>query len=195
MAINKKIVYVFLFEGYSDWEISYLLPELNKSPMYELRTFSPDGDSVASMGGLRVQVDQAMQEVDQSNMAMLVLPGGDAWEEEQLREIIPLVEETHRQGIPVAAICGATTLLAFMGLLNDIEHTSNGKDYLKAIVPRYRGAIHYLEQGVVNSNNIITASGIAPIDFAREIFRELSLFDESNIEKWYQLFKNGVWIE
>jgi hypothetical protein len=44
----------------------------------------------------------------------------------------------------------------------------------------------------VADENIITATGVAPIEFAREIFRAIELYDEENLEKWFQLFKNGV---
>jgi hypothetical protein len=41
--------------------------------------------------------------------------------------------------------------------------------------------------------NIFTASGIAPVEFAREIFIRLEIYEPAMVEKWYQLFKNGVW--
>jgi transcriptional regulator GlxA family with amidase domain len=78
--MNKKTVYLFLFNGYSDWEISYVTPELSKSTQYQLKTFSTDGKPVISAGGLRVQPDLSLEEVTVENMAMLVLPGGEAWE-------------------------------------------------------------------------------------------------------------------
>jgi len=42
-------------------------------------------------------------------------------------------------------------------------------------------------------SNIITANRIAPIEFAREVFRMVNLYNEENLEKWFQLFKNGIW--
>jgi len=36
----KKGIYVFLFDGYSDWEISYLTPEINKREEFNLVHFS-----------------------------------------------------------------------------------------------------------------------------------------------------------
>ena len=42
-----KKVYIFLFEGYSDWEISYLTPEINRSENFELVFFSIDGKPVS----------------------------------------------------------------------------------------------------------------------------------------------------
>jgi len=53
---NKKII-VFLFNGFSDWEIAYLTPEIRKSEEFDLVYFSADGSSVSSMGGLRILPD------------------------------------------------------------------------------------------------------------------------------------------
>lgn len=32
----KKNIYMFLFDGYSDWEISYLTPEITKDERFDL---------------------------------------------------------------------------------------------------------------------------------------------------------------
>jgi hypothetical protein len=50
-----------------------------------------------------------------------------------------------------------------------------------------------VEEPAVTDKNIITATGTAPVEFAREIFKMLSLMDETKIEEWFQLFKNGIW--
>ncbi|PWT94927.1 MAG: glutamine amidotransferase [Bacteroidetes bacterium] len=192
--MSKKSVYVFLFDGFSDWELGYVMPELRKSRLYDLKTFSFDGNSIVSMGGFSIQPDISMGRVDISDMAMLILPGGDAWEEHALGKIVPLVQQVNGANIPIAAICGATVIIADMGFLNDIAHTSNAREYLKAVAPAYKGENNYSESRAVNQANIITASGIAPIEFAREIFKELKLYEDQAIESWYQLFRNGIWI-
>ena len=192
--MSRKSVYVFLFDGFSDWELGYVMPELRKSRLYDLRTFSFEGSGIVSMGGFSIQPDLSMGAVEVSEMAMLILPGGDSWEEHALGKIIPLVQQVYDAEISIAAICGATVIMAEMGLLNDIDHTSNAREYLKAIAAGYKGENNYSESRAVNQGNIITASGIAPVEFAREIFKELKLYEEQAIESWYQLFRNGIWI-
>ncbi|MFI5153116.1 MAG: DJ-1/PfpI family protein [Chitinophagales bacterium] len=197
---NKK-VYIFIFDGFADWEIAYATPQLKKCKKYDLATVSLNGENVMSMGGLRVISDYKIADIDYENTAMLILPGGDAWERKELREIIPVIEKLNQKQIPIAAICAATTLLGDMKLLDSIEHTSNSKAYLKGISAQYEGEAKYGGQDgysnptAIRDHHIITASGIASIEFAREIFRVLELFDELTIEKWYQLFKHGVWKE
>ena|SRR5436190_11003653 len=151
------------------------------------------------MGGLDVVCTRKLSDIDFDNTAMLILPGGDAWERKELQEIIPIVEKCIQKQIPIAAICAATTLLAEMKLLDSIKHTSNAKSYLVKFAPHYNGQESYVGQDgfsdptAVADGNIITSSGLASVEFAREIFQLLKVYDARTIEKWYQLFKNGVW--
>ena len=193
--MNKKNVYIFIFDGYSDWEISYVAPEIMNSGKYGIKTFSLNGKKVQSMGGLNVLPDFAFTEFDIADIAILILPGGKAWEERTLNEIIPFVKSVKDAGITIAAICGATLFLADNGFLDDINHTSNAREYLQTMSVGYKGKDKYQEALAVTDDNIITASGVAPIEFAREIFLKLEIYEPAMVEKWYQLFKNGIWVE
>ena len=94
-------------------------------------------------------------------------------------------------GVPVAAICGATIAVARAGLLDDRAHTSNDPDYLASHAAEYRGARHYVEALAVRDRGVITASGVGPIEFAREIFDELDVLSEADRSVWFYLFKHG----
>jgi hypothetical protein len=85
--------------------------------------------------------------------------------------------------------------LGRLGFLDNRYHTSNDLHYLKSIVASYKGDKYYKNELAVLDKNIITACGIAPIEFAKEVFFDIDLYPENHIEKWYQLFKNGVWDE
>ncbi len=89
---NKK-VYIFLFEGFADWEISYATPHIRKDKKYDLVTTSLSGENVKSMGGLEIIPNCKLSDLDYKNIAMFILPGGDAWEKKELREIIPVIEK------------------------------------------------------------------------------------------------------
>jgi len=43
--------------------------------------------------------------------------------------------------------------------------------------------------------NVLIWFIIAPIEFAVEIFKKIELKPDDEIEKWFQLFKNGIWSE
>lgn len=190
-----KKVCVYLFDGFSDWEIAYLTPEINKSEQFSLVYFSKDGNPVKSMGGLEVKPNLPLSELKSEEIDLLVLPGGTAWEKREITIIDNLVKELIENKKSIAAICGATFFLGQLGILNNLYHTSNDLGYLKAVVPEYNGQENYQNKLAVTDKNIITANGIAPIEFATEIFRVIKLKSETEIEKWFQLFKNGIWSE
>jgi putative intracellular protease/amidase len=191
----KKRIFVFLFDGFSDWEISYLTPEINKSEQFDLVYFSKNGNLITSMGGLQITPTTSLNELKFEDVDMLILPGGDAWEKGENAEIEKLTKDIFEKRKPIAAICAATTYLGQLGLLNDLKHTSNDLNYLKGIAPKYCGDENYQNSLALTDKNIITANGIAPIEFAREIFKTIGLYSDDNIEKWFQLFKNGIWSE
>jgi putative intracellular protease/amidase len=192
--MNKK-VYTFLFNGFSDWEISYLTPEINKSEKFEIVYFSKDGNPVVSMGGLKIIPDISLAEVEVNDIDLLILPGGVAWEKGENNELIQFTKSVFEKGKLIAAICAATTYLGQLGILDKVKHTSNDLNYLKAVAPQYSGESNYVNSPAVSDKNIITANGIATIEFAKEIFEKIFLFEKSDIEKWFQLFKNGIWSE
>ena len=90
---------LFLFEGFSDWEVAYLTPEINKSAKHDLYTFTLDGQPVRSAGGLRVSPDHGLSAIRNEKIDLLVLPGGEAWEQNLLSEIAPLVAAVSQRGM------------------------------------------------------------------------------------------------
>ena len=86
----------------------------------------------------------------------------------------------------MAAICGATGGLAAAGLLDDRKHTSNAPEFLAAT--GYAGAGNYVDAPAVTDGNLITASGVTPVEFAREILAKLDLHAPEVIASWYKLY-------
>ena len=191
----KKKIFVFLFNGFSDWEIAYLSPEIKKNDAFDLIYFSQNGNVVRSMGGLTVLPDISMKEINLSEVEMLILPGGTAWEKDENDFIDTMVENVFTSGKTIAAICAATVYLGKIGFLNHLNHTSNDLYYLQGMAPEYSGGDFYVKSKAVTDKNMITANGTAPIEFSYEIFKALKLFSDDDIEKWFQLFKHGIWSE
>jgi putative intracellular protease/amidase len=198
MKSRQKNCIVFLFDGFSDWEISYATVGITKSRGFKLKTMSFNLEPVTSMGGLTVVPDTDFQpetdlaDIDASNTAILILPGGTAWEHRRNEAISPLVAHCLLQGIPVAAICGATVFLADAGLLNRTAHTSNDVAYLEWISKTYTGRAHYLSEQVVSAGNLITAGATAPVEFAREIFARLDIDQERDVADWFGYFRKQL---
>ncbi|MEC4112636.1 DJ-1/PfpI family protein [Myroides pelagicus] len=190
----KQTICIYLFEGFSDWEISFLTPELKKLDQWKVEFVTDDGKEVTSMGGLRVIPTKPIHAIDFSNVVLLIVPGGKLWESELAKQtqLFTIIDGLKGDQCMIAGICGATVLLAQKGLLNDNMHTSNDLNYLQAMVSEYRGADLYLNQNAVVDHNIITANGISPIEFTREILLVLNV-NKEYVEQWFQLFKYGIW--
>lgn len=121
---------------------------------------------------------------------MLILPGAFTWEQGEHAAAVEKARELLSVGVPVAAICGATAGLARQGLLDECPHTSNALEYL-ATIPGYAGQGQYVDEPAVRAGDLITASGTAPVDFARLIFERLELYAPSVLDAWYALYKTG----
>jgi putative intracellular protease/amidase len=185
-------VHVLVFEGFADWEPAYALAELRRSGGLDVVTLGFTDAPVRSMGGLRVVPDRAIAGLDIAAVRLLLLPGGDMWEGTYPRgDLDPLLTELHAGGVPIAAICGATLALARAGLLNDRTHTSNEPAYLTSMATEYAGGGRYVDTLAVRDRGVITASGLGPTEFAREIFEELEVFTAEERPVWYHLFKHG----
>ncbi|MHC1726045.1 MAG: type 1 glutamine amidotransferase family protein [Syntrophobacteraceae bacterium] len=193
--MNHREVHLFVFDTLSDWEPGYAAAGIN-NPQFQInpgshriRTVALSEDSVLTMGGIRIEPDLALEMISPENSAMLILPGGIAWDMGQNMEAVEVAGAFLDSGVTVAAICGATAGLARGGLLDRRRHTSNAKEYLAAT--GYGGTEFYQDAPAVTDTNLITASGIAPVDFAYHIFRSLGLYTPEVLVAWYGLFKTG----
>jgi len=99
-----------------------------------------------------------------------------------------MVRELLDHGTIVAAICGATLGLANAGLLDNRPHTSNDPAALNMFCPHYRGERHYVNEPAVTDGNLITASGLAPVEFAFHVFRKLDVMTPATLSAWHGLF-------
>lgn len=185
-------VHVLVFEGFADWEPAYALAELRRSGGLDVVSLGFTDAPVRSMGGLRVVPDRAIAALDVAAVRLLLLPGGDMWEGAYPRaDLDGLLTELDVRGVPIAAICGATLALARAGLLNDRAHTSNEQAYLTSLASEYAGGGRYVDELAVRDRHVITASGLGPTEFAREVFEELEVFTAEERPVWYHLFKHG----
>ena len=189
---DSRAVHVLVFDGFADWEPSYALAELRRWGKRAVVAIGFDERAVTSMGGLRVMPDRKLSDVRAADVELLILPGGDLWEGEYARaELEALLAALVAAAVPVAAICGATLAVARAGLLNNRRHTSNMLGYLREHVAEYGGVALYEPALAVSDRGIITASGLGPVDFARAIFKELGIFNASDEQLWYDMFKHG----
>jgi putative intracellular protease/amidase len=187
-----KAVYFLVVPGFADWEPAHALAELRRHGGYRVEVVGLTSEPVESMGGLRVQPGRSIADIDLADVAVFILPGGDRWESAELEpELVALLRELDSADIPLAAICGATVAIARAGLLRGRRHTSNGRAYLRDHVPGYAGGPEYVEAPAVRDRGLITASGLADVEFAAELFNELEVLSESDRAVWTDMFRNG----
>jgi putative intracellular protease/amidase len=188
----KATVHLLVFDGLADWEPAHALCELRRSGKFDGLTAGFTRQTITTMAGLKVVPDLMLDEVKPEDSALLVLPGGDMWQEQSQPAVESLLRRFHEQEVPIAAICGATLEIARAGLTRGIRHTSNALSYLKAMVPDYRDEAFYVDELAISDQAIVTASGLGSVEFAREIFRLVKLYDDANLRSWYEMFKNGL---
>ena len=103
-----------------------------------------------------------------------------------------ILRQFHKAAVPVAAICAATLEIARARLTRGVRHTSNGKQYLKAMVPDYADEDFYVELLAVGDKGVITASGLGSVEFGREIIKQLELYSDKDTALWFDMFKHGI---
>jgi len=188
----EKAVYLLVVAGFADWEPAHAVAELRRHGHYRVEVVGLTHDPVRSMGGLDVQPARSIADVDPEDVAVLIVPGGDGWEGQPIpSELTAFLQRLDGNRVPIAAICAATTVVARTGLLRGRRHTSNGLAYLQKQVPSYTEQGKYVDEPAVRDDGLITASGLADVEFAAVIMEELGVLTEERRALWTRLFRGG----
>lgn len=194
--MQTRKVYLYVFDTMADWEIGYLMAELNTGRYFkkgleplEVITVGIDRSPVTTMGGITILPTIAVAECHLNSMDVLILPGGNTWLESIHDPVLNKVSKALNEEVFIAAICGATFGLAKLGLLDTRQHTSNDLEYLKMLCPHYMGDEHFKQKPAVTEGNLVTASGTAPLDFAYHVLRLLDVFTPETLHAWFKLYE------
>ncbi len=190
--MTTKTVHLAVYDTLADWEVGAATahinnPEWHREPgTFRVVTVGISKDPITTMGGMRILPDVVLAELRPQDSVMLILPGGNNWFGDAGTPFAKKAREFLAAGVPVAAICGATLGLAQEGLLDERAHTSNDPAFLEA--SGYTGAAHYQAEPAVTDGDLITGSGIAPMEFAREVLARLDVYEPGTLDAWYRLF-------
>ncbi|MCM3738073.1 glutamine amidotransferase [Bacillus cytotoxicus] len=194
--MQTKKVYLYVFHTMSDWEYGYLIAELNSGRYFKkglaplkVVTVGATKEMITTMGGLNIKPDISFDECTLESTDLIILPGGTTWGEDIHQPILKKVGEALKLGTIVAAICGATEGLANVGYLDSRKHTSNNLEYMQMVCPNYKGEQFYEMGPAVSHENLVTASGIASLEFAMEVLKILDVFAPDTLHSWYNLHK------
>lgn len=192
----KRNAYLFVPETMADWEPAYLTAELNTgrffrkdAPRFVVKTVALSCNPVVSLGGIKINPDLSLDQLKAEKNDLFILPGGETWLNPEYLPVMEKVRQLLAEGVSVAAICGATIALAQAGILDHTPHTSNDISALQAMCPNYQGGKYYRNEPVVIAGNLITASGVASLEFARQVLEHLDVFSPETLDAWYNLYK------
>jgi len=193
--IENRICYLYVLNTLADWETGFITAELKSGRYllnnikYDLITAGSGSETIETMGGISISPEKLIEEIDFKKGDLLILPGAETWSDDRNRKVLEIIPDLLKKGVTVAAICGATVALAEAGLLDNRKHTSNGNGFLEMFSPNYRGSSFYEDKPAVVHENLITASGLAPLEFAYEILKKEKAMKENTLEAWYQLYQ------
>jgi putative intracellular protease/amidase len=188
-------LYLYILDTLADYEPGHVMAELRsgrylKDPTlgFSVVLCGSTLDPITTMGGLHLTPEVLIRDIQPVPGDVLILPGADTWLDPARAAALKAAGRLLDGGILVAAICGATIGLANAGLLDKRPHTSNDLAVLKMFCPNYKGEDHYVNEPAVTDCNLITASGLAPVEFASHVFRSLDVMTPATLEAWHGLF-------
>lgn len=194
---NRKKVLLVLLDEYSDWEGAFLSTALHNGIVpggevkYKVHAIAPTLNAVRSIGGFRTSPDYSFENVPKEYEA-LILVGGNRWDSPEAELVVPLVQKALDSGKLVGAICGGASFLCAHGFLNHVKHTGNGLEELQQWGgERYINEAGYVNAQAVSDGNVVTANGLAYLEFTREVLLRLEAGTVESIEMWYDFYKNG----
>ena len=187
--------FLYIQDTLADWEPAHVLAELHsgnylKDPLlsHKVVLCGRTPDTITTMGGLHLKPDMPVADINPGAGDLLLLPGATSWLAPEQAPVITKVREVLKSDAVVAAICGATMALANDGILDSRPHTSNDLAALRMLCAGYHGDNYYVNEPAVTHGNLITASGVAPIEFAYHILRRLNVMEEEALAAWYGLY-------
>lgn len=193
---NKKNILFFIFDGITDYEITFAMHMLKQDAGYNVVTMSYEGKMIQGKSGLRYKPDITIDEVNEKNYDAIIIGGG--WYGVVTKQMYQLLTNMNKQGKLIAGICGAGTFfLAKTDVLKDVKYTTPIVEWTKEHKERFESdnpflMSNYVESKVVRDKNIITAIGPAFIEFAIEICDWFGLFeDEEDKERFSKIYNNG----
>lgn len=191
-----RLLYLYIQDTMADWEPAYLLAELisgrffeHPERPYELRLCGRTPDPITTMGGIHLVPDMQIDEIDPMPGNALILPGAMTWLDPVQEPVLNTIRDLLESGMIIGAICGATMGLANAGLLNNRPHTSNDLSVLQQFCPNYTGEEYYVPLPAVVDENLITAGGIAPVEFTYEVLKKLNVMRDTTLEAWCHLYQ------
>ena len=174
-------ILLFIFDGMTDYQITFITHLLSADADKKIITIAYEDKIIKSRSGILYKPARLVADVLNEEVEGLIICGG--WYGDVRHELIQLIYNLNLERKLLAAICGSgTVFLAKAGVLNDVKYTTPIVEWTQKHIdvfgekdpfPRE----NFVLERVVRNENVITAQGIAFIDFAIEICDWFSLFE------------------
>ena len=166
---NKKAV-VFLADGFEECEALIVVDILRRAGVETITASVMGRPEAESTHNIIVKADAQAENIDFSDVDVIVLPGGRLGTENLGKsDIVTAQCRTFAAEKLLAAICAAPSLPAELGLLEGKKATCH-----PAFENRMAGTV-LTREGVTKDGNIITGQGLgATFEFAFELVRILA---------------------
>ena len=177
-------ILVFIFDEMTDYEITFISHLLGADAGKEIVTIAYEDKMIKGRSGFLYKPSRLVDDVLDEDVEGLIITGG--WYGQTKPELMKLINNLNSKGKLISAICGAgTVFLAKAGVLNNVKYTTPIVEWTQKHIEIYGNEDpfpreNFVSERVVRDRNIITAQGIAFIDFAIEICDWFNLFDNQD---------------
>ena len=165
-----KVLIIVAFNGYQ--HIEYGIPKhIIQDAGFTVVTGSDKAGFAIAKDGSTTHVDVTLDKIAANYYGGIIFVGGPGALEHLDNDIsYTIIQEAAQQNIPVGAICIATRILAYAGVLENKYATGWNEDgKLNNIYKEY--CVHYLpREDTVIDGNIITATGPAAAQQFSDLF-------------------------
>lgn len=172
------MIYVFMADGFEEIEAFVPIDVLLRAGM-QLKTVGVTGKQIKSKHGISIEADLEIQELELSQVEMIILPGGPGTAKLQASETVSqAIDYCRENGRYIAAICAAPSILAQKGMLTGrtaVCHPSVESKMCGAILKKTPVYVDH-EKKVITSRGAGTA-----FDFAFALCKLLT--GEENVKK------------
>ncbi|WJY97313.1 DJ-1/PfpI family protein [Corynebacterium fournieri] len=185
-----RTIAIYATETMADWEFAYLTTQIAEAEAavpgrFRVAFVGERKAPVHSKGGMVITPSITLDDLEgKTDIAVFVVPGADTYFHGH-EALIQAMVSMRGRGVPIAGICGGTVALARAGMLDEVQHTSNAVSFLA--YTGYKGQARYCETEAVSDSGVVTASGLAPVDFTAEVLRVAEVFPESVIDAWVSM--------
>ncbi len=171
------MIVVCFAEGTEEVEALTVVDLLRRAQL-EVVIAGLSGDVITGSKGIRILPDCRIDEIDSSDVEMLVLPGGMPGTINLLADehVDRLLREVYLAGRPVAAICAAPLILGQKEYLIDKKAIC-----YPGFEDQLLGADIQISAKVIVDGNVITSKGLGTaIDFSLALIEKLKGKEEAN---------------